>query len=99
MKKMVQFFLTISLMCLAAAAAANAQSPSTAQGGGSFFVQCPKSTPFHPATYFANPQMGEPEYNGPTPIAPTLNGVPLNGADSEHPVYLSNGGQIKCQEV
>src|ERR1700730_7501311 len=102
MKKMVQVFLTILLMCLAAGvASAQNGNGTTAQGGGSFFVQCPKSTPFHPATSYADPSKGEPQYNGPAPVspAPTPNGVKFDGADFEHPAYISNGGQIKCQEV
>ena len=112
MKKMVQVFLTI-LLVSAAAGVAGAQATGNtppnnpkAQGGGSFAVQCPLSTPYHPAAktlagtpYFTDPNAPEPTYNGPTPLTPTLGGVKFDGSDSEHPAYTGNGGQIKCQEI
>jgi FtsP/CotA-like multicopper oxidase with cupredoxin domain len=110
MIKTLQVLLTISLICLAAGLA-NAQglppaqgggplSP-TAQGGGSFMVQCPKSTLWHPAPFYTDPSKGEPAYTGPAPVSPVAvgKGVVFDGTDTEHPVYMGNGGQIKCQEI
>src|ERR1700730_17073481 len=110
MIKTLQFLLTIMLMCLAPGlASAQGLPPAqgggplspTAQGGGSFMVQCPKSTLWHPAPFYPNPSMGEPAYTGPAPVSPVAvgNGVKFDGSDTEHPVYLGNGGQIKCQEI
>src|SRR6202047_572579 len=110
MKKTLQVLLTISLICLAAGlASAQALPPAqgggplspTAQGGGSFMVQCPKSTLWHPAPFYSNPNTGEPAYTGPAPVSPVAvgKGVVFDGTDTEHPVYMGNGGQIKCQEI
>jgi hypothetical protein len=112
MKKMAQVFLAISLMFLAAGvASAQSGNSTTAQGGGSFLVQCPNTTPFHPSTYLTGalqpppPGTQEPPYTGPVALTTTV--TPLNQppvtfsptAGSEHPPYISNGGQIKCQEI
>jgi FtsP/CotA-like multicopper oxidase with cupredoxin domain len=114
MIKTLQVLLTISLICLAAGLASAQSLPlgqgggplsPTAQGGGSFMVQCPLSTAWHPAAsfsgrqYYADPKSGEPEYDGPEPLSPTLHGQIFNGRDTEHPVYMASGGQIKCQEI
>jgi len=109
MKKMAQVFLTISLLFLAAGVASAQTTPvtaqggaplsNTAQGGGSFMVQCPMSTPFHQATYFSNSANGEPSYIGPTAKAETIGGVVFDGSTLDQPMYLNNGGQIKCQQI
>src|ERR1700680_2856192 len=110
MIKTLQVLLTILLMCLAAGlASAQGLPPAqgggplspTAQGGGSFMVQCPKSTLWHPAPFYSNPSTGEPAYTGPAPVSPVAVGIggKFDGSDTEHPVYLGNGGQIKCQEI
>jgi hypothetical protein len=76
--------------------AANAQNPKT-QGGGSFMVQCPTTSPLHP-TPIANSNVvvplteaAEPAYQGPVVTNETVGGVPLT--------YTLNGGTIKCQEI
>jgi FtsP/CotA-like multicopper oxidase with cupredoxin domain len=78
------------------ALAANAQNPK-AQGGGSFMVQCPTTSPLHP-TAIANSNLNaplteaaEPVYQGPVVTNETVGGVPLT--------YTLNGGTIKCQEI
>jgi len=93
MKKFYKIWLLILLGCVAAEVA-SAQTPpggngTTAQGGGSFMVQCPSTTPFHLTTYSGG--AAEPAYTGPALVNETVNGVPLT--------YVSNGGQIKCQEI
>src|SRR5882762_9732707 len=87
--------LLTTFLCLAALSA-NAQS-LTAQGGGSFMVQCPATSPLHP-TAITNPNLGvllsetaEPPYQGPVVTNETVGGVPLT--------YTLNGGTIKCQEI
>ena len=107
MRKPIQVFLTLLLMCLAAGVA-SAQNGGTQQGGGSFRVQCPDTTPFHP-TYVPSGTVGpnlteEPNYTGPVKLTETVGGVPFDGsshalAAHEYPQYISNGGVIKCQEV
>jgi FtsP/CotA-like multicopper oxidase with cupredoxin domain len=64
-------------------------------------VQCPKSTLWHPAPFYTDPSVGEPAYTGPAPVSPVAigNKVVFDGHDTEHPVYMGNGGQIKCQEI
>src|ERR1700730_13826740 len=76
--------------------AANAQNPKT-QGGGSFMVQCPTTSPLHP-TAISNSNIAvplteaaEPAYQGPVVTNETVGGVPLT--------YTLNGGTIKCQEI
>jgi FtsP/CotA-like multicopper oxidase with cupredoxin domain len=110
MKKTLQVLLTMMLTFLAAGlASAQGLPPAqgggplspTAQGGGSFMVQCPKSTLWHPAPFYTDPSRGEPAYSGPAPVNPVAVGknVVFDGRDTEHPVYMGNGGQIKCQEI
>ena len=88
------------LMCLVPLAA-NAQSTSPspkAQGGGSFLVQCPNTTLFHPTPYASGTP--EPAYLGPTVLTPTANGVKFDGSvPGQSAPYISNGGQIKCQQI
>jgi FtsP/CotA-like multicopper oxidase with cupredoxin domain len=87
--------LLTAFLCLAALAA-NAQSAKT-QGGGSFMVQCPATTPLHPtAITNSNPgapltEAAEPAYQGPVVTNETVGGVPLT--------YTLNGGTVKCQEI
>ena len=79
---------------------ASAQNTTTAQGGGSFMVQCPATTAFHPTPYPAGAP--EPDYTGPQQLTSTLNGINFSSAantDDQHAPYISNGGQIKCQQV
>jgi hypothetical protein len=107
MKKMAQVFLTISLMFLAAGvASAQSGNSTTAQGGGSFLVQCPNVTPFHPSIYKNGapqpppPGTPEPAYIGPVIQNETLNKVPFdNSVPGQSPPYVLNGGQIKCMEI
>jgi len=63
------------------------------QGGGSFLLQCPTSTVWHPApaTDLTSRQMIEPPYTGPVVTNEFPNGIPLT--------YNLNGGAIKCQQV
>jgi Multicopper oxidase len=75
---------------------ANAQNVKS-QGGGSFMVQCPTTSPLHP-TAIPNSNLtvplteaAEPAYQGPVVTNETVGGVPLT--------YTLNGGTIKCQEI
>jgi hypothetical protein len=62
------------------------------QGGGSFLLQCPTSTVWHPAPATDNNgNLIEPPYTGPVSTGETVNGVPLT--------YTLSGGSIKCQQV
>ncbi len=96
MRKTNQICLLTILLCLAPLAA-KAQNPKI-QGGGSFLVQCPQYTPFHPAaapsvypTPTTQSQDNSQNYVGPVSVSETINGVPIT--------YVSNGGAIKCQEI
>jgi len=63
-------------------------------------LQCPTTTAYHPTVYPAG--AGEPAYTGPSPLSVTVGGVTFSAAanaDHQHPPYISNGGQIKCQEI
>jgi hypothetical protein len=61
-------------------------------------LQCPSTTAYHPT--IVAPGTPEPAYTGPTPLPNvTLGGVTFNGADTQHPAYINNGGQIKCQQI
>ncbi len=107
MKKMAQVFLIISLMFLAAGVAgAQSGNSTTAQGGGSFLVQCPNVTPFHPSIYKNGapqpppPGTPEPPYTGPVIQNEILNKVPFDGSvPGQSSPYVLNGGQIKCMEI
>jgi FtsP/CotA-like multicopper oxidase with cupredoxin domain len=95
MRKLYQVWLPILLVCLATVAAP-AQNPvgnPKAQGGGSFMVQCPTSTVWHPGSSVLgyDPTRQEGSYNGPKTVNQTVNAVPLT--------YTLNGGAIKCQEI
>ena len=112
MRKPYRVLLPLTLICLATAIA-GAQATgvggvgigptgpggngTTAQGGGSFRVQCPTTTPLHP-TAISNSAPGtplteaaEPAYTGPAVTAETVGGQSLS--------YTLNGGTVKCQEI
>src|SRR5438309_1224253 len=121
MKKSLQVWLPIVLVCLATISA-SAQvgigptgpggNGTTSQGGGSFRVQCPTTTPLHPTAIY-NPlntanttgapltEAAEPAYTGPVVTAETVGGVHFNGtaASGQNPPYVLNGGTVKCQEI
>ena len=65
MRKSLQLWLRISLICLGTAAALNAQS---------FRVQCPTSTITHPDPTNSGVNNSEPAYSGPTQFALNANG-------------------------
>ena len=99
MSKPYRSWLSI-LMCLVPlAASAQSTSPSPkAQGGGSFLVQCPNTTLFHPNPFPSGAP--EPAYTGPTLLTASANGVKLDGSVAgQSAPYISNGGQIKCQQI
>ena len=112
MRKPYRVLLPLTLICLATAIA-GAQATgvggvgigptgpggngTTAQGGGSFRVQCPTTTPLHP-TAISNSAPGtplteaaEPAYTGPAVTPETVGGQSLS--------YTLNGGTVKCQEI
>jgi len=63
-------------------------------------LQCPSSTAYHPTIFPSGAP--EPAYTGPAPLDVTLGGVRFSTAvnsDNQHPPYINNGGQIKCQEI
>jgi FtsP/CotA-like multicopper oxidase with cupredoxin domain len=64
-----------------------------AQGGGSFMVQCPNSTVWHPGSSVLgyDPASNEGQYTGPNTVSVVVDSVPLK--------YTLNGGAIKCQEI
>src|ERR1700758_1760956 len=80
------YWLVTALLCLATLPS-HAQNPKT-QGGGSFMVQCPNTTPLHP-TAIANPtitstsagtpltESAEPAYSGPVVTTETIGGTSL----------------------
>jgi hypothetical protein len=92
-----------------------AQNGSTAQGGGSFMVQCPQYTPLHPSPGllpsgfpYLTPTTSAADqaqnYVGPTPFVENVPDVSnpgnLNLAYPPVPLtYISHGGAIKCQEI
>jgi len=111
-RKPYRVLLPLTLICLATAIA-GAQATgvggvgigptgpggngTTAQGGGSFRVQCPTTTPLHP-TAISNSAPGtplteaaEPAYTGPAVTPETVGGQSLS--------YTLNGGTVKCQEI
>jgi hypothetical protein len=88
MKKSLQVWLPLVLVCLIAAVA----SAQTYQGGGSFKVQCPTTTPLHP-TALVNSV--EPTYTKPAKVL-----VPATQTTPAH--FTSTGqinGAIKCQQI
>ena len=92
MRNLYQVCISILLICVAIGAA-SAQNPPASQGGGSFLLQCPTSTVWHPgiAVLGYDPARQEGSYTGSQTVTETVNGVPL-------PCTL-NGGGIKCQQV
>src|SRR5437660_12552964 len=124
MRRSLQVWLPIILVCLAKGIA-GAQAlgvggvgigptgpggnGTTSQGGGSFRVQCPTTTPLHPTAIY-NPlntanttgapltEAAEPAYTGPVVTAETVGGVHFNGTASsgQNPPYVLNGGTVKC---
>ena len=98
MRKNYQICLLLLVGCFVPAIV-SAQTP-TAQGGGSFMLQCPTATAYHPT--INAPGAAEPAYTGPSPLSVTVGGVTFSAAantDNQHPPYISNGGQIKCQQI
>ena len=94
MRKMYGIWFALLLVCLVPMVA-SAQNGATVQGGGSFMVQCPATTAFHPAPFAAG--AAEPDYTGPQPLTSTLNGItfsPAANTDNQHAPYIGNGGQI-----
>jgi FtsP/CotA-like multicopper oxidase with cupredoxin domain len=101
MRKPHEIWLPVLLVCLAPLTA-NAQNGSTVQGGGSFLVQCPQYTPFHPSPALAPAQYPTPTsdaqeqlhpYHGPVVVTEPVGNAPTSLT------YLSHGGAIRCQEI
>ena len=92
----LSLFCSALLICVTGVTM-RAQSPPPqnpkAQGGGSFMVQCPTSTVWHPGTSALgyDPTRQEGQYTGPTIVNEMVDSVPLK--------YTLNGGAIKCQEI
>lgn len=97
MRKPYKIWLPI-LLAFLAPLTASAQNGTTAQGGGSFMVQCPNTTPFHPTAFVSGAP--EPAYTGPVVFNQTVGGVTFDGSmTGQSAPYILNGGQIKCQEI
>ena len=106
------FLALASLLCLATTPLF-AQNTSTAQGGGSFLVQCPQYTPLHPAPKLAPSQYQTPttsaqyqaqNYVGPVSFVEPVPDVPNpNNLVLPYPpvplTIISHGGAIKCQQI
>jgi hypothetical protein len=103
MRKSLQVWLPILLVCFATVAA----GAQVYQGGGSFRVQCPTATIRHPgqtATGGAgtvvtpHPESAEVPYTGPQVRTATKD---PSGAHTFSPAltFVDNGGAIKCQEI
>jgi FtsP/CotA-like multicopper oxidase with cupredoxin domain len=92
----LSLFCSVLLICVTGVTM-RAQSPPPqnpkAQGGGSFMVQCPTSTVWHPGSSVLgyDPTSQEGSYTGPKTVSVTVDSVPLK--------YTLNGGGIKCQEI
>src|SRR5579885_553498 len=90
MRRSLQVLMPLILVCLGGYVA----SAQSYQGGGSFALQCPTSTLWHPAVMLGyDPSSTEDPlgYTGPKVITETVSGVPLT--------YTAHGGAIKCQQV
>jgi hypothetical protein len=87
-KMFYRFWLPTLLLCLATLPA-SAQAPGF-QGGGSFHVQCPMTTPLHPS---AITTAQEPAY---THAARVLIG---SGTTAAHFETRAFNGAIKCQQI
>jgi FtsP/CotA-like multicopper oxidase with cupredoxin domain len=106
MRKSLQLWLPIVLVCLVATVASAATS--VYQGGGSFRVQCPTATVRHPGgtatgatgpgTFNSSPASAEAQYTG--PLFRTATTDP-SGAHRFSPAlnFTDNGGAIKCQQI
>jgi hypothetical protein len=81
--------------------------PNVEQGGGSYTVQCPKATLWHPGTTATGgtgaavnqtPASAEAPYTGPHVRTVTKNPT---GAYTYSPAltFVDNGGAIRCQEI
>src|SRR5215472_6866429 len=106
-------FLAVTTFFCLSTPPTRAQNGSTAQGGGSFMVQCPQYTPIHPAPALAPAQYQTPttsaqyqaqNYVGPVSFVENVPDVPNPGnLTLPYPpvslTYISNGGAIKCQEI
>src|SRR6516162_2017325 len=92
----LSLFYSVLLICVTGVTM-RAQSPPPknpkAQGGGSFMVQCPTSTVWHPGSSALgyDPTRQEGQYTGPSTVSVTVDSVPLASTLS--------GGAIKCQEI
>ena len=92
----LSLFYSVLLICVTGVTM-RAQSPPPknpkAQGGGSFMVQCPTSTVWHPGSSALgyDPTRQEGQYTGPSTVSVTVDSVPL--------AYTLSGGAIKCQEI
>jgi FtsP/CotA-like multicopper oxidase with cupredoxin domain len=96
MRKSLQVWLPIVLMCLIPALA----SAQTYQGGGSFHVQCPTATIRHPATGGANPAPASAEAPYTGPIVRTVTQDPsATHTFSPALTFTDSGGAIKCQQI
>ncbi len=91
MRKSLQVWLPLLLICLATGVA-RPQVNNSYQGGGSFLPQCPTSTVWHNSAALGyDPTTTEGSYGGPMTASEVVNGVRLT--------YKLNGGAIKCQQV
>src|SRR6516225_12304488 len=92
----LSLFYSVLLICVTGVTM-RAQIPPPknpkAQGGGSFMVQCPTSTVWHPGSSALgyDPTRQEGQYTGPSTVSVTVDSVPL--------AYTLSGGAIKCQEI
>jgi hypothetical protein len=108
-----KYFCVFATLVCFAALPTFAQNTSTAQGGGSFMVQCPQYTPLHPAPQLAPSQYPTPatsaqyqaqNYVGPVSFVENVPDVPNpNNLTLPYPpvplTYISHGGAIKCQQI
>ncbi len=89
--KVYKISVPIVLVCLFATRG-SAQNSTTAQGGGSFRVQCPASTPWHSASLLGyDPAATGGTYAGPKTVTESVGGASMP--------YVLNGGAIRCQEI
>jgi len=72
MRNLYQVCISILLICVAIGAA-SAQNPPASQGGGSFLLQCPTSTVWHPgiAVLGYDPARQEGSYTGSQTVTET----------------------------
>src|SRR6516162_5843502 len=100
-----KYFCVFATLVCFAALPTFAQNTSTAQGGGSFMVQCPQYTPLHPAPQLAPSQYPTPatsaqyqaqNYVGPVSFVENVPDVPNpNNLTLPYPpvplTYISHG--------